>query len=174
EKVYLEVSIRYAASANATSANKDGSPNNAAAAPLKNFHPAWMDVAACGNSGYDLPPGPSKKVGSVRVNYPGILLGVGGHMHDYGQQLTLEDSTASSARISTPAKFSIEPNMEKPGDEKTSIAKINAGKTIADKANLENANIEKGSIAKTNIDQVEKASGEKTKADKVEKTNVEK
>ena len=95
-------------------------------------------------------------------------------MHDYGQQLTLEDSTASSARISTPAKFSIEPNMEKPGDEKTSIAKINAGKTIADKANLENANIEKASIAKTNIDQVEEASGDNTNAEKIEKTSVEK
>jgi hypothetical protein len=51
-----------------------------------------MDVASCGNSSYDLPAGNSKKVGSIAVKYAGVLLGVGGHMHDYGQQLTLEDS----------------------------------------------------------------------------------
>src|SRR5438477_916106 len=174
EKVYLEVSIPYAASADATSANKDGSPDNAPAAPLKNFYPAWMDVAACGNSGYDLLPGPSKKVGSVRVNYPGILLGVGGHMHDYGQQLILEDSTANSAQHSSPAKSSIGPNMKNADAEKISIAKTNATKTSAAKTNLENANIEKASVGKTNVDQVEKASSEKTNADKVEKMNGEK
>jgi len=75
EKAFLEISIPYL--------------DDATPAPVKNFYPAWMDVASCGNSGYDLPPGPSKKVGSVPVKYSGILLGVGGHMHDYGQQLTL-------------------------------------------------------------------------------------
>src|SRR6267142_3547147 len=78
ENVYLEVSIPYAPFADTASAD------SASSAALKNFYPAWRDLAACGNSSYDLPPGPSKKVGSVRVNYPGILLGVGGHMHDYG------------------------------------------------------------------------------------------
>jgi hypothetical protein len=91
ENVYLEVSIPYAPFADTASTD------SASSAALKNFYPAWMDVAACGNSSYDLPPGLSKKVGSVRVNYPGILLGVGGHMHDYGQQLTLENSAANSS-----------------------------------------------------------------------------
>src|SRR5438477_5336369 len=100
ENVFLEISIPYA---------DDASP-----APVKNFYPAWMDAASCGNSGYDLPPGPSKKVGSVAVKYSGILLGVGGHMHDYGQQLTLEAAAASAAKQSassvpdpqpSPAKF---------------------------------------------------------------------
>jgi hypothetical protein len=91
EKVYLEISIPY------TPSDDDTSTNNTSSASLKNFYPVWMDVAACGNSSYDLPPGPSKKVGSVRVNYSGILLGVGGHMHDYGQQLTLENSPADSS-----------------------------------------------------------------------------
>jgi hypothetical protein len=63
-----------------------------------------MDVAGCGNSGYDLPPGPSKRVGSVPVKYSGILLGVGGHMHDYGRQLTLEDSSAKEPIALLPAK----------------------------------------------------------------------
>jgi hypothetical protein len=76
EKVFLEVSIPYA--------------NDASPAPVKNVYPTWIDVGACGNSSYDLPPGPSKKVGSIPIKYSGVLLGVGGHMHDYGQQLTLE------------------------------------------------------------------------------------
>jgi hypothetical protein len=81
EKVFLEVAIPYL--------------NDASPAPVKNFYPTWMDVKSCGNSSYDLPPGPSKKVGTVPIKYSGILLGVGGHMHDYGQQLTLEDSSAT-------------------------------------------------------------------------------
>src|SRR5439155_482732 len=76
------------------------------------YHPKLVDES--GNSVYDLPPGPSKKVGSVAVKYSGILLGVGGHMHDYGQQLTLEAAAASAAKQSassvpdpqpSPAKF---------------------------------------------------------------------
>jgi hypothetical protein len=91
--VFLEVSIPYAPFAD------DASP-----VPLRNFYPAWMDVAACGSSSYDLPPGPSKKVGSVPVKFSGILLGVGGHMHDYGQQLTLEVSRAKEPVATLPAK----------------------------------------------------------------------
>jgi hypothetical protein len=90
EKVFLEIAIPYA---------DDATPT-----PVRNVYPAWMDVASCGNSGYDLPPGASKKVGSVPVKYSGILLGVGGHMHDYGQQLTLEDSSAKEPIALLPAK----------------------------------------------------------------------
>jgi len=52
-----------------------------------------MDVASCGNSGYDLPAGKSTKSGTVTVKYGGVLLGVGGHLHDYGRQIVLQDST---------------------------------------------------------------------------------
>src|SRR5437660_7289775 len=78
DKAYLEVTIPYL---------DDASP-----APVKNVYPTWIDVNTCANSSYDLPPGSSKKVASVPVKYSGVLLGVGGHMHDYGQQLTLEVS----------------------------------------------------------------------------------
>jgi len=88
EKVFLEISVPFL--------------DDATPAPVKNFYPAWMDVASCGNSGYDLPPGPSKKVGSVPVKYSGILLGVGGHMHDYGQQLTLEVSGVARSEVKVP------------------------------------------------------------------------
>ncbi len=79
DKAYLQIEIEYL--------------DDATPAPVKDTYPAWMDVASCGNSGYDLPAGPSSKTGLVAVKYDGILLGVGGHMHDYAQQLVLEDAT---------------------------------------------------------------------------------
>jgi hypothetical protein len=79
DKVYLEVTIPYQRAS-------DG-------AKLKSFYPTWMDVKSCGNSGYDLPAGTSRRNGIVTVKYNGVLLGVGGHMHDYAKQLTLEDAT---------------------------------------------------------------------------------
>jgi hypothetical protein len=60
---------------------------------LKSVYPAWFDVGSCGNSEYDLPAGPSTRKGKVTLGYSGILLGVGGHMHDYGRRLTLENTT---------------------------------------------------------------------------------
>jgi hypothetical protein len=90
EAAYLEVAIPY---------DEDASP-----APVRNFYPAWMDVGGCGNSGYDLPIGESKKVGTVGVKYQGVLLGVGGHMHDYAQQIVLEDSRSKDPVATLPAK----------------------------------------------------------------------
>src|SRR5437016_3517920 len=78
DAAYLEVTIPY---------------RDAGGVPLKSVYPAWMDVTSCGHSGYDLPAGPSEKTGSVTLKYDGILLGVGGHMHDFGRQLALEDAT---------------------------------------------------------------------------------
>jgi len=80
ENVYLQVTIPY----------QDAREN---AAPRKNVYPAWMDVKSCGNSGYDVPAGKSEKSGTVTVKYDGVLLGVGGHLHDYGRQIVLEDVT---------------------------------------------------------------------------------
>ena len=82
DKVYLEIQIPFA-DANAGSVGK----------LIQNVYPAWMDVVSCGNSGYDLPAGKSTKSGTVTVKYEGVLLGVGGHLHDYGRQIVLQDST---------------------------------------------------------------------------------
>jgi len=88
--VYLQVKIPYL--------------NNATPAPVKDFYPAWMDVGSCGNSGYDLPAGPSSKTGEVTVKYDGVLLGVGGHMHDYAKQIMLEDTTRKETLATLEAK----------------------------------------------------------------------
>jgi hypothetical protein len=78
DKVFLEVRIDY---------------RDESAGGFKGVYPAWMDVQSCGESSYDLPAGESSKTGTVAVNYSGVLLGVGGHLHDYGQQLVLRDAT---------------------------------------------------------------------------------
>jgi hypothetical protein len=88
--VYFEVTIPYQEEASSTA--------------LKNLYPAWMDVASCGNSGYDLPAGPSSKTGTVTVKYDGVLLGVGGHMHNYAKQLVLEDVTKHETVATLDAK----------------------------------------------------------------------
>ena len=94
DQVYLEVKIPYA----------DASSNSSAPA-VKSVYPTWMDVQSCGDSGYDLKPGKNENTGSVTVTYDGILLGVGGHMHDYARQLTLEDATRNEKVVTLDAKL---------------------------------------------------------------------
>jgi hypothetical protein len=92
--VYLEVKIPYV----------DGS-DPAAASKIKSVYPAWMDVESCRASGYDLKAGKSQTTGSVAVKYDGVLLGVGGHLHDYGQRLVLEDTTRNETVVTLDAKL---------------------------------------------------------------------
>ena len=92
DHVYLEVRIPYQDATQSTEI-----------AP-KNYYPAWMDAKSCGDSGYDLPAGPSEKTGTVAVKYDGVLLGVGGHMHDYAKQIVLEDTSRKETVATLPAK----------------------------------------------------------------------
>ena len=89
DKVYLEVKIPYADSTAAT----------------KSVYPAWMDVQSCRDSGYDLRAGKNENTGTVTVKYNGILLGVGGHMHDYARQIVLEDATRKETVATLEAKL---------------------------------------------------------------------
>jgi hypothetical protein len=89
DQVYLEVKIPYSETSSAT----------------KGIYPSWMDVQSCGNSGYDLKPGNNENTGRVTVKYDGILLGVGGHMHDYAKQIILEDTTRKEKVVTLDAKL---------------------------------------------------------------------
>jgi hypothetical protein len=82
DKVYLEVKVPYA-----------DSSSPADKATVKSIYPTWMDVQSCGNSGYDLKVGKNENTGTITVKYTGILLGVGGHMHDYARRIVLENTT---------------------------------------------------------------------------------
>jgi hypothetical protein len=89
---YLEVRIDY---------QKAGSQGT----PLKSVYPAWLDVKGCGDSTYDLKPGRNLTTGQLTMQYSGVLLGVGGHMHDHGQELVLRNLTRKQTVASLPAKL---------------------------------------------------------------------
>ncbi len=77
---YLEVKVEYARAV----------PQ---AAPLKSVYPVWFDVQECGSSDYDLAPGVNVTTGQVTMPLSGLLLGVGGHLHDFGTGLRLESAS---------------------------------------------------------------------------------
>jgi hypothetical protein len=99
ENVYLEVVVPF----------QDAAQN---ASLRKNVYPAWMDAKSCGDSSYDVPPGTSEKTGSVTVKYDGVLLGVGGHLHDYGKQIVLEDVTRKETVATLDAKLDEEGHLK--------------------------------------------------------------
>ncbi len=89
-ETYLEVKVEYARA-------------NTQAAPLKSVYPVWFDVQECGSSDYDLVPGETVTAGQVTVPFPGVLLGVGGHLHDFGRGLRLESvSRGEEIAVLTP------------------------------------------------------------------------
>jgi hypothetical protein len=59
----------------------------------RSVYPVWLDVMQCGESGYDLKPGDSVTSGQFTLQQSGLLLGLGGHLHDYGQALTVVNLT---------------------------------------------------------------------------------
>ena len=61
--------------------------------PLKSVYPAWFDVKKCGDSDFPVASGGMTLHADIGVNFSGRLLGVGGHLHDYGEQLELSDAT---------------------------------------------------------------------------------
>jgi hypothetical protein len=62
--------------------------------PPVNALPIYMDVnlTVGGTNTFDVPPGHSAKSYEFTLPVGGRLLGVGGHMHDYGSRVRLEDA----------------------------------------------------------------------------------
>ncbi len=62
--------------------------------PPVNALPIYMDVnlTVGGTNTFDVPPGKSHKAHEFTLPTGGRLLGVGGHMHDYGTRVRLEDA----------------------------------------------------------------------------------
>ncbi len=67
-------------------------PKNQNPAPV-NALPIYMDVnlTVGGSNTFDIPPGKSEKAHEFTLPMSGRLLGVGGHLHDYGVRVRLED-----------------------------------------------------------------------------------
>jgi hypothetical protein len=65
-------------------------------AAMKSVYPAWFDAKTCGDSDFPLLAKGTALHAEIPLHFSGRLLGVGGHMHDYGEQLVLTDSTHKS------------------------------------------------------------------------------
>jgi hypothetical protein len=91
-KTYLEVRVEYRR-------------RGAEGATLQSVYPTWFDVRECHDSAYELEPGKSVTSGEITLHYSGRLLGVGGHLHDYGEELVLEDLTRKQGIAELHAKL---------------------------------------------------------------------
>jgi hypothetical protein len=59
-----------------------------------------------------VPAGKSGKTGSVTVKYDGALIGVGGHMHNYGREIVLQDVTRKETVATLDAKVDAQGMLE--------------------------------------------------------------
>jgi hypothetical protein len=78
--------------------------------PPVNALPIYMDVnlTVGGSNTFDVPPGRSTKTYEFTLPVGGRLLGVGGHMHDYGSRVRLED--AATGKVLTQVVAEREPD----------------------------------------------------------------
>jgi hypothetical protein len=76
--------------------------------PPVNALPIYMDVnlTVGGQNTFDVPPGKSTKGYEFTLPVGGRLLGVGGHMHDYGTRVWLED--VQSGKVLTQVKAELD------------------------------------------------------------------
>lgn len=91
-QTYLEIRIQY-------------QPVVPGVPSLVAVRPVWFDVMECGESAYDLKPGQNVTTGNFTLASSGKLIGVGGHMHDYGRELVLEDVTRNQKIATLDAKL---------------------------------------------------------------------
>lgn len=62
--------------------------------PLFRVHPFQLDVAfPAGDKSFDLPPGRSVRTYEARPAVAGRIVGIGGHLHEHGTRIGLEDAT---------------------------------------------------------------------------------
>jgi hypothetical protein len=75
--------------------------------PPVNALPIYMDVnlTVGGQNTFDVPPGKSTKAYQFTLPVGGRLLGVGGHMHDYGTRVWLEDVQSGKVLTQVKAKL---------------------------------------------------------------------
>lgn len=81
------------------------SPSNLNPRPL-NAMPVYFDanLTIGGSNSFDVPPGRSTKSYEFTMPISGRLLGVGGHLHDYGVEVRLEDAETGKLLTKVEAK----------------------------------------------------------------------
>lgn len=72
---------------------------------LKSIFPVMFYVGQCGKSVFDLKPGETVRSSQVAIRYPGKLLAIGGHLHDYGHRLELTNITRTEKIVNLPSRL---------------------------------------------------------------------
>jgi hypothetical protein len=80
-------------------------PKNQNPAPVNSL-PIYMDVnlTVGASNTFDVPPGKSEKAHEFTLPVGGRLLGVGGHLHDYGVRVRLEDAETGKVLTTVTAR----------------------------------------------------------------------
>lgn len=83
--------------------------------PPVNSLPIYMDVnlTVGGSNTFDVPPGKSEKAHEFVMPVEGRLLGVGGHLHDYGVRVRLEDVESGKVMAAVEATRDAEGKVSK-------------------------------------------------------------
>jgi hypothetical protein len=89
--VYLEVRMNYR--------------DSASGEPLRSVYPAWFDVQECRASSYSLSGSQNVTRGRFKLPQTGTLLGVGGHLHDFGKQVAIFNTSRNENIASLDAKL---------------------------------------------------------------------
>jgi Stress up-regulated Nod 19 len=76
---------------------------------MTNVEPVWLDVDQCGDSEVDVPAGRSSVPYTWTVNRPGNLVGIGGHLHDYGVNLPIRNDTTGQLICDSVAAYGEDP-----------------------------------------------------------------
>jgi hypothetical protein len=61
---------------------------------LKQLTPVWLDVTGCGGSFFQAPAGASHQTATWTSTINGKIIGLGGHLHEYGIHIQATDETA--------------------------------------------------------------------------------
>ena len=103
EDVYLKVTMLW-------------TPKNQNPQPVNSL-PLYMDVnlTVGGSNTFDVPPGKSEKAHEFTLPVGGRLLGVGGHLHDYGVRVRLEDAKTGKVITTVAATRDTAGKVEKIG-----------------------------------------------------------
>jgi hypothetical protein len=67
--------------------------------------PVWMDADQCGDSEISVPAGASSRSWTWNVNRPGRIIGAGGHIHDGGVNVTVQNATTGQMICNSVARY---------------------------------------------------------------------
>lgn len=78
-------------------------------ADMVDLEPVWFDVDQCGDSNVDVPAGSSQQSWTWNVNRPGYLVGIGGHLHNYGTHIEIRNDSTGEMLCDSVAAYGGDP-----------------------------------------------------------------